>query len=137
MHSSLKHSFTNIRGFCSSFDGCGSFLESNSPNFLVLCDTNLDGSIGSTNFSVRGYLLLIQKSSVTHTHSLIVEGGASFCMGLISRKLYGFLFVFSNGFALFVVLLLFPPLITVFVFVHSFSYHFIQHRWGSLKESIC
>ena len=33
-----------------------------------MCDINLDESIDSGNFSVRGYLLLIQKDSSTHTH---------------------------------------------------------------------
>ena len=56
---SLKLSFTNIRGLRSNFVDCESFLESNSPDILVLCETNLDGSIDSGNFSVRGYLPLI------------------------------------------------------------------------------
>ena len=47
LHSSLKLSFTK------------SFLESNSPDILALCEKNLDDSIGSGNFSVRGYLPLI------------------------------------------------------------------------------
>ena len=49
----------NILGICLNFVDCESFLESTSPNVLVLLETNLDGSIGSGNFSVRGYLLLI------------------------------------------------------------------------------
>ena len=44
-HSSLKLSFTNIRGLCSNFVGCGFFLESNSPHILALCETNLDDSL--------------------------------------------------------------------------------------------
>ena len=46
-HNSLKLSFTNIRGLCSSFVDCESFLESNSPDILTLCETNLDDSIDS------------------------------------------------------------------------------------------
>ena len=34
--------------------------------------TNLDDSIDSGNFSVRGYLPLIQKDSSTHMHGLTV-----------------------------------------------------------------
>ena len=49
-----------------------SFLESNSPDILALCETNLDDSIDSGNFSVRGYLPLIQKDSSTHMHGLTV-----------------------------------------------------------------
>ena len=67
---SLKLSFTNIQGLCSNFAECESFLESNSPDILALCETNLDDSIDSGNFSVRGYLPLIQKDSITHMHGL-------------------------------------------------------------------
>ena len=34
-------------------------FESNSPDILALCETNLDDFIDSGNFSVRGYLPLI------------------------------------------------------------------------------
>ena len=71
-HNSLKLSFTNIRGLRSNFVDCQSFLESNSPEILALCDTNLDDSIDSCNFSVRGYLPLIRKDSSTHMHGLAV-----------------------------------------------------------------
>ena len=57
-HNSLKLSFTNIRDFHSNFIDCESFPESNSPDILALCETNLDNSINSGNFSVRGYLPL-------------------------------------------------------------------------------
>ena len=60
-HNSLKLSFTNIRGLRSNFVDCESFLESNSPDILALCKTNLDDTINSHNFSVRGYLPIIQK----------------------------------------------------------------------------
>ena len=60
-HNSLKLSFTNIWGLHSNFVDCESFLESNSPDNLALCKTNLDDSINSDNFSVRGYLPIIQK----------------------------------------------------------------------------
>ena len=46
---SLKLNFTNIRGLLSNFVECESFLESNSPNILAYCETNLDGSIDSGN----------------------------------------------------------------------------------------
>ena len=71
-HYSLKLSFTNIRGLRSNFIDCESFLESNSPDILALCETNLDDSIDSGNFSVRGYLPLIRKDSTTHMHGLAV-----------------------------------------------------------------
>ena len=39
---------------------------------FLLCETDLDDSIDSGNFSVRGYLPLIQKDSSTHMHGLAV-----------------------------------------------------------------
>ena len=60
-HNSLNLSFTNIQSLCSNFVDCESFLESNSPDVLALCEPNLDDSIDSSNFSMRGYLALIQK----------------------------------------------------------------------------
>ena len=60
-HNSLKLSFTNVQGLCSNFVDCESFLESNCPDdILALCETNLDDSIDSGNFSVKGYLPLIR-----------------------------------------------------------------------------
>ena len=38
----------------------------------ALCETNLDDSNDSGNFSVRGYLPLIRKDSTTHMHGLTV-----------------------------------------------------------------
>ena len=71
-HNSLKLSFTDIRGLRSNFVYCESFLESNSPDILALCEINLDDSIDSGNFSVRGYLPLIRKDSSTHMHDITV-----------------------------------------------------------------
>ena len=71
-HNSPKLSFMNISGLHSNFVDCESFLESNSPDILAICETNLDDSIDSGNFSVRGYLPLIQKDSTTHMYGLTV-----------------------------------------------------------------
>ena len=71
-HNSLKLSFTNIWGLCSNFVDCESFLEANSSDILVLCETTLDDSIDSGNISVRVYLPLIQKDFSTHMHGLPV-----------------------------------------------------------------
>ena len=65
---SLKLSFSNIRGLRSKFVCCKSFLESNSPDILALCEANLDDSIDS----VRRYLPLIRNDSSTHMHGLAV-----------------------------------------------------------------
>ena len=89
---SLKLSFTIICGLCSNF--VESFLESNSRDILTLCETNLENSIDSGNFSGTGYLPLIQKDPITHMYDLAVYVKE----GHISRKLYGFSLMFSNGF---------------------------------------
>ena len=91
-HNSLKLSFTNIQGLRSNFVDCEPFLESNSWQTAV-CEANLDDSIDSDNFSVRGYLPLIRKNSSTHAwSSSLCERRTSFCMGLISRKLLTYVF---------------------------------------------
>ena len=51
-----KFTFTNIQSLCLNFVLCESFLESDSPDIPVLCETNLDDSIDSGNISVRDYL---------------------------------------------------------------------------------
>ena len=83
-HNSLKLSFTNIGGLRSNFVQCQSFLESNSPDILTLCETNLDDSIDSGHFSVRGYLSLIRKDSLTHMHGrgVYVKEGLPFAWEL-------------------------------------------------------
>ena len=68
LHNSLKFSF----GLRLNFVDCESFLESNSPDILALCETNLDDSIASGNFSVRGYFSLIHKDPSIHMHGLAV-----------------------------------------------------------------
>ena len=72
LHNTLKLSFMNIQGLRLNFVDCESFLESKSPEILALCETNLDDSTDSGNFSVRGYLPLIRKDSSTHMHGLAV-----------------------------------------------------------------
>ena len=61
-----------------------SFLESNSPDILALCETNLDDSIDSGNFFVRDYHTLIQKDSSTHMHGVAddVKEGLPFAQDL-------------------------------------------------------
>ena len=83
-HNSLKLSFMNIWGLRSNFVDCESFLESNSSDMLAMCETNLDDSIDSRNFFVRGYLSLIRKDSSTHMHRLAVhvKEGLSFARDL-------------------------------------------------------
>ena len=56
----------------------------NHSNILALRETNLDDSIDSVNFSVRGYLPLIWKDFSTHIHGLAVhvKEGLSFAQDL-------------------------------------------------------
>ena len=107
-HNSLKLSFTNIRGLRSNFVDCESFLESNSPDILALCETNLDDSIDSSNFSVRGYLPLIWKDSSTHMHGLAVyvKEGLPFAQDL-SLENSADSYLFSIGFTSLSVLIFF------------------------------
>ena len=121
-HNSLKLSFTNVCGLHSNFVECESFLKSNSPDILALCETNLDDSIDSGNFSVRGYLPFIQKKMYySYAWSCcLCERTTSFCFGLVSRKLCRFSLMFLTGFTLLTVLLLFPLSITFFIIMHGF-----------------
>ena len=95
-HNSLKLSFTNIEVSHSSFVDCESFLESNSSDILALCEADLDDSIDSGNFSVRGYLPLIQKDCSTHMHGLAVyvKQGLLFARDL-QRSLQILIYVFD------------------------------------------
>ena len=115
-HNFLKLSFTNnIRGLRSNFVECESFLESYSPDIL-----------DSDNFSVRGYLPLIQKDYYSYAWaSSSCEKRIYFSTGLISRKLCGILLKFSTSFPSLSVFLLFPLSITFFVVMHGFLFYFI------------
>ena len=57
-HNSLKLCFTSIQGIYSNFVGCESFIGSNCPDMLALCEMNLEDLIDSCNFSGRDYLPL-------------------------------------------------------------------------------
>ena len=118
-HNSLKLSFTNILGLCSSFVECESSLETNSPDILALCETNLDDSIDSRNYSVRGYLPLIRKDAITHLHGLAVyvKEGLPFVQDL-------FLENSADSYLLFQLALL-----------HSLSFFFFLYQSSSL--SLC
>ena len=67
-----KLDFINIRGLRLNFVWCESFLESNSPDILALCETDLHDSIDSGNFSDRVYHPLTRKDSITHMYGLAV-----------------------------------------------------------------
>ena len=98
-----------------------SFLESNSPDVLALCETTLDDSIYPGNFSVRDCLPLIRKDSSAHMHSLavFVKEGLSFAQELSLENSADSYLCFRLA-LLHSVLLLFPLSITFFVFLHGF-----------------
>ena len=98
-----------------------SFLDSNSPDILALCETNLDDSVDSGNFSVRGYLL-IRNDSSTHIHGLAVyvKEGLPFAWDLsleISADSY---LCFQLALLHSVSYFFFPLSITFFSFVYGF-----------------
>ena len=55
------------------FVDCRSFLESNFPEILALCETDLDDPIYFGKLSVKSYLPLIRKDFSTHRHGLAVD----------------------------------------------------------------
>ena len=121
-HNSLKLGFTNIRGLRSNFVDCESFLESNYPDILVLCETNLDDSIDSGNFSVRGHLPLIRKDSSTHMHGLAVyvKEALPFARDLSLENTADSYLCFRLASLYSVVLHLFFLSFSFLIFVHSF-----------------
>ena len=89
---------------------------------IALCETNLDDSTDSNNFSVRGYLPLIQKDSITHMHGLAVyvKEGLPFAQDLSLENSADSFLCFSLALLHSVSFLLFFLSITFFVFVHGF-----------------
>ena len=124
---SLKLSFTNIHVLCPTFVECESFLESNSPDILALCEKNLDDSFNSGNlFSVnpKGCCLVCM---LLH----FMWKRTSFRAGPVSRKPCGLLLVFLAGFTSVIVLLHFPlSIINLF--------HLIYMRFSrSTRQLMC
>ena len=120
LHNSLKLSFTNIRGLRSNFVDCEFFLESNSPDFLALCEANLDESIDSGNFSVRGYLPLIRNDPSTHIHGLAVyvREGLPFARDLTLENSADSYYVFD--------LLYFTQCLTFFPSINHLLHHYAR-----------
>ena len=82
--------------------------------------------IDSDNFSVRGYLTLVRKDSITHMHGLAVylKERLSFAQDLSLENSADSYLCFWPA-LLHSALLLFPLLITFFVFIHGFWFFFI------------
>ena len=121
-YNSLKLRFANMRGLRSNFVECESFLESNSPDILALCELYVS-SIDSGNFSARGYLPLIRKDSVTHMLGLAVyvKEGLPFARDISpENSVDSYFSKFSTGFTSLSVLLLLPLSITFFAVMYGF-----------------
>ena len=82
--------------------------------------------IDSDNFSVRGYLTLVRKDSITHMHGLAVylKERLSFAQDLSLENSADSYLCFWPA-LLHSALLLFSLLITFFVFMHGFWFFFI------------
>ena len=85
-HTTLRDLAVSIfRGLCLNFVECESFLESNSPDILALCETNLDDSIDCSNFSLRGYLSSFNSKGFCyymHGLAVYVKKGLAFARDL-------------------------------------------------------
>ena len=101
-----------------NFIDCESFLKSNSPDILALCETNLGKLIDSGKFSVRGYLPLIQKDSSTHVH--VLKEGL-----LFARDLSLTILTYIYDWIYFALCLTSFFSIDRFVFVHRFLFYLI------------
>ena len=93
-HNSVKLSLTNIHDLHSNFTECESFLESNCPDILAICETlAIYVKLGWLNwfwqYLCAGLSSLDPKEfcySYFWSCSLC-EGRTSFCTGLISKKI--------------------------------------------------
>ena len=81
----------------------------------------MDDSINSGNFSVKGYLPLIQKDSVTHMHdrAVCMKQGIPFAQDL-SLDNSADSCLFSTSFTSLSISLLFPLSINFFIFMHNY-----------------
>ena len=81
--------------------------KSKSPYIFSLCQTNLENLIDSSYLSARGYLPLIWKYSVSHTHvaSVYLEERLPLAKELSLENLRILIYV-STGFTLFFIVLL-------------------------------
>ena len=109
------------------------FPESKSPDILALSEKNLDNLIVSGNFSVRGYLLLVQRD-FTYMHGLVVhlKEGLPFAWDLplensVDSNLC-FQLTLLRSMSYF-----FPLLITYFIFMHAW-FLMLWGFWSNVDE---
>ena len=90
-----------VKGFSSEWRGASALIAG-------------EGIKNMESFNLKGFYY-----SYAWSCSLY-ERKTSFCTGLISRKLCGFLRMFSSGFTSLIIFFLFPLSITFFVVIHGF-----------------
>ena len=122
-HNSLKLSFTNIRGLCSNFVDCKSFLESNSPDILLCLRQTWMTLLILAIYLERLSSFNPKRFQYSYAWSCsLCEGRTSFCRD--------FSLMFSAGFTLLSVLLLFPLSITFFIIVQFLiPFFFLTAIW--------
>ena len=116
-HNSSKLRFTNIQGLHLSFIKCGPcpmWGKSGWPNWFYkfFCE-------GLSSFNPKRFYYSNAWSSSLR------ERKTSFCLGLISSKLCGFLLMFPTNVTSLSVALLLPLLTTFFMVMHGFWFYFI------------
>ena len=145
---SLKLSFTNIQGVPYNFAECKLFLESDSPDILALCEceSNLDDSVDSSSFSVRGYLPLIWKDAITHMHGLAfyAKEGLPFALDLSLENSVDSYLCFElaslHSLSYFFFLHRSPTCLLwsrTSLLCYSFLFYFILCIWGPLNQPTC
>ena len=124
-HNSLKLSFQILDAFIRNLIVDLSLNQTNLKLLLYVRQTWMTQMI--LEISLWGVIF-----SLSAGYHSLCEASTSFYMRLISRKHCRFLRMFSTGFTLLVVLVLFPLLITSFVFMHSFLFYFTSNIYEVL-----
>ena len=100
-HNSLKLSYMSIQDLYLNYVFLWvfpwiMFFASLSLNILAVCETNLDDSIDSGNFSMRGYLLpLIWKDS--NTHMQVLKKNFKFFFKNLLLYIWPLIYLFALG----------------------------------------
>ena len=97
LHNSLKLGFTIFEVFIQILLIVNLSLNQTSPDILALCETNLDDSIESVNFSMRGYLPFIRKDSQL---SKLSAAKGNCCWNCFQVKIIGGKFLLPSHFSL-------------------------------------
>ena len=133
-NNSLKRYFTNIRGLCSNFVGCKSFLEWKCLHFLALCEWMNQLILA---ISLWGVSFLLSERILLHICMVLqfIRRREFLLNETYLYKTLKILIIFCTGFASFI--FTFFPLSTTFLLsLHDFWCYFTWNRWGSLNKPI-